>query len=71
MQKDMNIESLPVAIGYEMKTVEPLLSRLRSPSMQSDGYTIETNDSGPDIDPEIPREIEGSDSPSITLRKKL
>jgi hypothetical protein len=70
MQKDMNIESLPVAIGYEMKTTTSEY-RPRNGSVQSDCYTVETNDSGPEQDPEIPREIEGSDSPSITLRKKL
>ena len=71
MQKDMNIESLPVAIGYEMKAPESNITRIRTMSMQSDGYTVETNDSGLEIDPEIPRENDGSDSPSLSLRKKL
>jgi hypothetical protein len=71
MQKDMNIESLPVAIGYEMKSTEFTGCRPTSLSMQSDGYTVETSDSGPDVDPEIPRENDGSDSPTLTLRKKF
>ena len=70
MQKDMNIESLPVAIGYELKTTTSEY-RARNGSMQSDGYTVETNDSGADMDPEIPKEPEGSESPTLSLRKKL
>lgn len=70
MQKDMNIESLPVAIGYEIKSTATE-SRIRTGSVQSDCYTVETNDSGPEQDPEIPREPEGSDSPTMSLRKKL
>ena len=46
-------------------------SRIRTGSVQSDCYTVETNDSGPEQDPEIPREPEGSDSPTMALRKKL
>ena len=70
MQKDMNIESLPVAIGYETKSAASEY-RPRNGSVQSDCYTVETNDSGREEDPEIPKEVEGSDSPSLTLRKKF
>jgi hypothetical protein len=71
MQNDMNIESLPVAIGYEMKVAVSAEYRLRNGSVQSDNYTVETANSDLDFDPEVPRESEGSDSPAMSLRKKL
>lgn len=63
MIKDLSIENLPPAIVYE-----PKISRDRSSSMQSN-LTVETEE--PE-DPEIAaHEGDVSDSPSITLRKKL
>lgn len=71
MQKDMNIDSLPMAIGYEIKGEKSSDYRTRNGSVQSDTYTLETMDSGgAEGDPEIPREVEGSESPTMALRKK-
>ena len=64
MQKDMKVDALPQAIIFE-----PYRIRDRSGSVQSN-QTADIDD--PDADPEI-TSLEGivSDSPNITLRKKL
>jgi hypothetical protein len=47
MQKDMNIDSLPVAIGYEMKENQGY--RKRTESVQSDGWTVESTDNASEV----------------------
>lgn len=47
MQKDMNIDSLPVAIGYEMKENQGY--RKRTESVQSDSWTIESTDNASEV----------------------
>jgi CBS domain-containing protein len=68
LQKDMNIDSMPPAVVYDIK--EDYTSRGRSGTMQSN-LTI---DSETDVDPELLsaklRDII-SDSPPIVLRKKI
>ncbi len=69
MQKEMNIDALPVAIAYESKIDPSMAHRRRSASVQSNN-TVDTVES--DVDPEIlMNDLEVSDSPAISLRKKI
>ncbi len=72
MQKEMNIDTLPVAIAYEMKGhggTDPNAFRRRSASMQSRD-TVDTVES--EVDVEILMDDQTvSDSPVMMLRKKL
>lgn len=69
MQKELNIDALSVAIAYEPKADPLTMFRRRSASMQSN-TTVDTTES--DVDPEIiMNDLEVSDSPANSLRKKL
>jgi hypothetical protein len=84
LQKDMSIDTLPVAIGYEnVSGPSEVRFRMRSHTIESDNIT---QDSDPDVlggapgggaggagekDPELVKPVDGSDSPSLQLRKKL
>jgi hypothetical protein len=68
MQKDMNVDALPAAIVYE----SAMHTRDRGDSLMSQ-VSVDDLFSG-DIDPEIAQamlDFEASDSPHITLRKKM
>jgi hypothetical protein len=66
LQKEMKIETLPPAIGYETKTAH---DRARSGTLESN-FTIDSNE--PEADPEIlAHEGDISDSPKTLLRKKI
>jgi hypothetical protein len=69
MQKDMNIDTLPSAVVFERATQR----RDHSDSIISNVSVDSFFESG-DIDPEIAQamlDFETSDSPGLTLRKKL
>eukprot|EP01034_Spumella_vulgaris_P021794 gene21794-27863_t len=76
MQKEMNVDSLPPAVAFDVKasahdqsSMGGHFPRRRSQSVQSSG-TVDTNDA--DIDVEILRDdLEVSDSPVLSLRKKV
>ena len=72
MQKEMNVDTLPVAVAYEVKgntTHERVAGRRRSSTVQS-GTTVDTVES--EVDPEILlNDLEVSDSPVLLLRKKM
>lgn len=71
MQKEMNVDTLPTAVAYEVKSGERerLAGRRRSSTVQS-GNTVDTVES--EIDPEILiNDLEVSDSPVLLLRKKI
>jgi hypothetical protein len=76
MQKEMNVDSLPAAVAFDVKaaahdqnSMGGHFIRRRSQSVQSSG-TVDTNDG--DIDVEILRnDQEVSDSPVLLLRKKF
>jgi hypothetical protein len=76
LQKDMIIDTLPAAVGYESVTgASEMKFRMRSHTIESDNIT---NDSDPEVgggpverDPEMAKDPDGSDSPSLQLRKKL
>ncbi len=70
MQKEMNVDTLPTAVAYEVKhDKDPLHFRRRSASMQSRD-TVDTLES--EVDAEILlADLEVSDSPVLLLRKKL
>jgi hypothetical protein len=66
MQKDMSIDTMPVAVAYEVKAA---MDRRRSASVQSnrsaDSFDL-------DMDMEIVvNDLEVPDSPPVSLRKKL
>lgn len=68
MIKEMAVDTLPPAVGYEPK-VEERMYRRRSASVQSNN-TVETVES--DVDIEIlMNDLEISDSPNIIIRKRL
>lgn len=68
MIKEMAVDTLPPAIGYEPKSEERMYRR-RSASVQSNN-TVETVES--DIDIEIlMNDLEVSDSPNLIIRKRL
>jgi hypothetical protein len=68
MQKEMTVDTLPPAVAYEVRSEMMGNVRRRSASVQSNN-TIDTNDS--EIDMEIIRnDLEPSDSPNISIRKK-
>lgn len=67
MQKELNIDSLPPAVVYETKSVE---HRSRSGSIQSNTTIEEPEMLDPDFAKAL-QELEVSDSPTISLRKKL
>ncbi len=66
MQKEMSVDTLPPAIAYEPREA---VHRRRSASLHSNN-TIDTIES--DVDVEIIlNDLEVSDSPSISIRKKI
>lgn len=68
MIKEMTVDTLPPAIGYEPKADERMYRR-RSASVQSNN-TVETVES--EIDVEILlNDLEVSDSPNISIRKRI
>lgn len=68
MIKEMSVDTLPPAIGYEPKYEERMYRR-RSASVQSNN-TVDTVES--DVDIEIlMNDLEISDSPNIIIRKRL
>jgi hypothetical protein len=72
LEKELKIDALPPAIGYETRAAIAAEYRIRSGSVQSDVYTADS-DAGNEQDPElvVAKEAEGSDSPAIALRKKI
>jgi hypothetical protein len=72
MQKDLNMDTLPPAIGYETKsTLSSDHSRNRSGTVTSN---ITTDNEAIDFDPEVLGAIldaEPSESPNQTLRKRM
>lgn len=67
MKNEMNIDSLPPAIAYEIKTEAQV--RRRSASVQSN-TTADTIDSEIDIEI-LQNDLVVSDSPNIAIRKRL
>ena len=78
LQKEMSIDNMPAAIGYEPQTaIVGGTFRGRSATIESEG-TEATGDSQENLgatsapaDPELVKNPDGSDSPTIALRKKL